>query len=406
MFEELDFEELVERMLSNVSDDFDKREGSVIYDAVAPAALELANFYIALDIVLNEVFADTASYYYLIKRAAERGIYPKEETYAVCRMEVLPPETPISVGDRFNLNTLNYVVSSVIDADAGMYQLTCEAAGITGNQQLGELLAIETKNDINNMQSANLTEILIPGEDEEDVEVFRERYFASFAAEAFGGNKQDYREKVNDMDGVGGCKTMKAWKSGYHPSSMIPNAAVKRWYEQQSEETLGTYVYGWLDRVYRAAEEKLLTVGGTVKCYIITSEYKAPSSVLVQMVQNALDPAEGAGEGDGLAPIGHVVKVYGVREIPVNVDISLTLKEGYTFETLQTAIEGVVDSYFSELAKTWESNDNLIVRVSQIEARILLLEGVIDIADTKINGASENIILEEDAIPVRGDVVG
>ena len=68
MFEENDFDTLMERMLENVSDELDKREGSVIYDAIAPAALELANMYVALDVVMDEVFADTASYYYLIKR--------------------------------------------------------------------------------------------------------------------------------------------------------------------------------------------------------------------------------------------------------------------------------------------------------------------------------------------------
>ena len=74
MFEENDFDTLMERMLENVSDELDKREGSVIYDAIAPAALELANMYVALDVVMDEVFADTASYYYRRKRyLSERG---------------------------------------------------------------------------------------------------------------------------------------------------------------------------------------------------------------------------------------------------------------------------------------------------------------------------------------------
>ena len=51
MFEENDFDTLMERMLENVSDELDKREGSVIYDAIAPAALELANMYVALDVL-------------------------------------------------------------------------------------------------------------------------------------------------------------------------------------------------------------------------------------------------------------------------------------------------------------------------------------------------------------------
>lgn len=406
MFEEFDYDTLLDRMLSNVSDDLDKREGSIIYDAVAPAALELANFYIALDMVMDEVFADSASYYYLIKRAAERGIYPKEETHAICKMEVLPVNTPISLGDRFNLGDLNYTVTSVVDTTTGTYQLECETAGIVGNQQLGDLLVIETEKDTNNMQSAKITEILIPGEEEEDVEAFRERYFSSFSSEAFGGNKQDYREKINDMDGVGGSKTIRSWEKGYNPASMIPTEAVQTWFEQQSEETVGSEVYSWLSKIYNAAKEKLLTTGGTVKSYIITSEFKEPSSTLVEMVQNRIDPTNKAGEGDGLAPIGHVVDIQGVREMPIKVSFSITYKEGYSFDVLKESIEQTIDSYFLELAETWASNEHLIVRISQVEARVLLLEGILDISETKINDTSENITLEIDEIPIRSDVSG
>ena len=41
MYEALTFEAILERMLGRVDDSFDKREGSVIYDALAPAAVEL-----------------------------------------------------------------------------------------------------------------------------------------------------------------------------------------------------------------------------------------------------------------------------------------------------------------------------------------------------------------------------
>mgnify|MGYP007055113316 CR=1 FL=1 len=75
MFEENDFDTLMERMLENVSDELDKREGSVIYDAIAPAALELANMYVALDVVMDEVFADTASYYYQLFRPYRQTLY-------------------------------------------------------------------------------------------------------------------------------------------------------------------------------------------------------------------------------------------------------------------------------------------------------------------------------------------
>ncbi len=283
MFEQYDFDTILDRMMSNVSDTLDKREGSVIYDALAPAALEIANYYSALDMVMTEVFADTASYHFLIKRAA------------VCRMEVVPEDTKITVGDRFHLNDLNYVVTSVMDDKPGSYQLTCETPGIVGNQQLGTLLPMETENELNRMEYAAITEILIPGEDEEDVETFRERYFASFHNQAYGGNKADYLEKVNDIPGVGGCKVMRAWLGGYKPSGFIPTDVIKNWFECLTEDNVGPDVYGWLSAVYHAAADKLLTVGGTVKVHIISSEYKAPSPTLVKNVQDTLDPSVSAG---------------------------------------------------------------------------------------------------------------
>ena len=406
MFEEYDFDTLLDKMLSNVDDRMDKREGSVIYDAVAPAALELANFYINLDMVLDEVFAESASYYYLIKRASERGLLPKEETNAILLMRVVPSETKISVGDRFNLDELNYTVTSIIDGNAGTYQVQCETAGIVGNQQLGVLLPIETENELNDMESATLEEVLIPGEDEEDVETFRERYFASFDNEAFGGNKADYVEKVNNIDGIGGCKPIRAWSGGYNPARMIPNTTVQAWFEQQSEETLSAEVYAWLSTIYNASINKLLTVGGTVKLIIINSEFRKPSATLVQTVQEEIDPQDSTGEGDGTAPIGHVVNVIGVEEVPINVTLSAVEYEtGYSFDTLKDAIETTIDTYLMDLRQQWANNENLVVRTSQLEAQLLLITGIVDIKSVLLNGQEGNIVLDSDSIPIRGDVI-
>lgn len=41
MFEDQTFEEIMERMLNSISADIDTREGSVIYNALAPAAASL-----------------------------------------------------------------------------------------------------------------------------------------------------------------------------------------------------------------------------------------------------------------------------------------------------------------------------------------------------------------------------
>ncbi len=405
MFEEQDFDEISARMLSNVDDKYDKREGSVIYDATAPTAIELALIYSMMDMVLDEVFADTASYYYLIKRAAERGLFPDEETYAILKMVVSPVDAAIMAGDRFNLNDLNYTVVQAIEGETGAYQVECETAGTAGNQQLGAALPIETANELNDLESAELTEVLIPGEDEEDVETFRERYFTWFGNEAFGGNQTDYIQKVNSIDGVGSCKVIREWKNGYNPSAFIPTGAVTAWYSSVIE-TLSGETKEWLAAVYEASKEKLLTVGGTVKVIIISSEYKKPSSTLINTVQTTLDPEQSAGEGLGLAPIGHVVNVVGVTEKTVNFSASITYGSGYSFAILKDTICETIDSYFSELSEQWDSEENLIVRTGEFDTRLMAIDGISDISNIMLNDSASNLTLETDEIPARGDVNG
>ena len=403
MFEAQSFEEISARMLASVDDKFDKREGSVIYDAIAPIAMELAFFYTCLDMVMEEVFADTTSYYYLIKRAAEIGLFPKEETQAVLKMQVMPVDADITAGDRFNLNDLNYTVVKAIEGVDGGYQVQCETAGTIGNQQLGFLLPFETANELNDLESAELMEILIPGEDEEDVEDFRERYFSSCRNESFGGNQMDYKDKINELDGVGGCKVFRVWEQGYDPALFIPADTVSNWYET-IKDTLPDGVRPWLDAVYKAASERCLTVGGTVKVIIISTEFKAPSVTLVDQVQMLLDPAGKTGEGEGLAPIGHVVNVAGVVPKEVDVSMVMTFRSGYSFTALKDILEQTLDDYFQELAQGWENADHLIVRVSEIETRFLKIAGVEDVTDVTLNAKEGNLILEAEEVPVRGGI--
>ena len=44
--EYFNYDTILQRMLDNVSSKVDKREGSIIYDAIAPCAAELAQMYI------------------------------------------------------------------------------------------------------------------------------------------------------------------------------------------------------------------------------------------------------------------------------------------------------------------------------------------------------------------------
>ena len=399
MYESTTYEVILQRMLDRVSDQFDKRAGSVIWDTHSPTAIEFQVLYIELDNILKEAYGDTASREFLIRRCKERGIEPEPATCAVLKGEFTPTTVDV-LGKRFNIGTINYVVTEKI-AD-GEYQVQCETAGIIGNQQLGTMIPIEY---VNGLETAQLTSVLIPGEDEEDTEVLRNRYFASFSMSAFGGNTADYLNKTNAIDGVGATKVTRVWNSDIKPSDMIPNTRVQTWYNGIIGSLSGD-VKDWLTAVYTAALNKLLTTGGTVLLTIINSDYDEASSTLVQTVQEIIDPEQNAGEGSGLAPIGHVVKVRSAVKTSIVVKTTITFDTGYSWSNLQNSIDEVIREYLLELRKDWADAPYLIVRISQIESRLLNLTGIVDITATRINGVAENYTLGTYEIPVYGGASG
>ena len=160
----------------------DTREGSLVWLGSAPAAVELQNLYIALQSVLDETFADTASRDYLILRAKERGISPLPATPAVLEMEATPKTLDIPLGTRFSIGSLNYSVTK--NSGGGKFGLTCETAGEAGNDYSGDIIPIEY---VAGLEACKVTALLVPGEDEEDTEIFRKRYLDSLNSQAFGG---------------------------------------------------------------------------------------------------------------------------------------------------------------------------------------------------------------------------
>lgn len=71
----------------------------------------------------------------------------------------------------------------------------------------------------------------------------------------------------------------------------------------------------------------------------------------------------------------------------------ITFDTGYGWNNLQTAIDEAVSDYLLTLRKSWAASPCLIVRISQIETRILDIPGIIDIQDTSVNGKEDNLIL-------------
>ena len=351
------YEDLMAQKLASLPAQ-DKRETSMIYQATAANSAETVQMLATMLYYEDQIYPDTAPRERLILKARERGLTPHEATHAIRQGEF---NIDVPIGSRFSGEQYNY--EAIEKIDNGIFKLRCETAGEAGNFELGTLIPIDY---IAGLQTDELTDVLIPGEDEEDTEAFRKRYFNSFNSISFAGNKAAYKEKVGELPGVGGVRTYRA-------------------------------KYG----------------GGTVGVTIIDAAFKKPTQLLVDAVQQYMDPLDAQGEGVGLAPIDHIVTVSGVIETIINISTNLTLQAGWSFDDVRADVESVIDEYFLELAEEWaqavtkqEDDTGLVVRISQIEYRLLGVSGVIDIANTTLNGAASNIELDKEAIPVRGVVNG
>ena len=345
MYEAQTFEVVIARMLAKVTEldsTIDTREGSVIYNALAPAAVEVAELYGVLDSMISESFADTQTREFLILRAAEQGITPTAATAAIMKGIF---NIAVSIGDRFKLNDLVYVVTELIDDTEHSYKLTCETTGIIGHASTGSLISVEY---IDGLSSAEITEILVKGEDEEATEDLRERYFAKLEGEAFGGNEKDYKTKVNQIQGVGGLK------------------------------------------VYRATE-----TGGVFDIYFIDSDYNKPNTATIEYAQAQVD---------AIKPVGHVPTLKAVTEVTINVNFTIQFQDGYTWASISSTITTLVSNYLKELRENWADLNNISVRVSQLEVRALEIEGIVDIPEITINSANSNLILGVNEIPILGSV--
>lgn len=352
MYEAITYEAIRDAMLSDTPDTLDKREGGIMYNALAPTAVELQHMYIQLDYILNAGFADTAEREFLDRRCAERGISRRVAARAAFKAVFTPEDISVPLDSRFGLEGYNYTVTERLPD--GAYRLECETAGSAPNGVLGRLTPMQY---IKGLKSAELTELMIPGTDTEGDESLRRRYLDSFSSEAFGGNIADYKAKAGALPGVGGVKVYPVWNGG-----------------------------------------------GTVRLSIISSDYDSPSDALISSVQAAIDPPGNHGEGLGIAPIGHVVTVTGVKELSVNLEFTAEFASGCSFESAKSYIKATVEGYLAELAKAWAQADSLTVRISHIESRILELEQVEDIRDTTLNGQPQNLVLGADEIPAAGTV--
>ena len=369
------FKYLMESALDNVPDNLDKREGSIIYDALAPACYKLAEYYMELKKILENTFVSTASNEHLDLRVAEQGLKRYAASYAVKRGDFLTSSgnpAVIPIGSRFSVISdtlnLNYEATEAYldefgEVVPGAYRMTCEEAGTQGNSYIGPLIPITF---IPNLKTATLSDLLVPARDEETDDELRARYFLMVNDKPFGGNIAQYDEVLKSIDGVGEVQIYPVWNGG-----------------------------------------------GSVKLSVIDAEYNVITNDFITVLQNMIDPTP-QGTGLGLAPIGHTVTVTTPTEKIIDITATVVLESGYTLGQVTPLIEEAIESYLLGLREIWGISDDLnnyslAIYIARINAAILGVAGIANVTGTTINGLASDLILTQDAttqeLPVLGTVI-
>lgn len=375
------YDSILQDALGRIPDTIDKREGSIIRDAISPACYELAIWYAKLAELLDNSFIKTAYGEWLDAKVVEGGLTRRQATYAIKRgtfLDSLGNPVDVLIGTRFNTigmdTILNYTITSVyVDPEtdevvAGDYNLQCETAGTIGNSYVGQLQPIEF---VARLANATISTLITPGTDTESDDSLRERFLSQVGKNAFGGNITQYKQWVMEYTGIGAVQIYPVWAGG-----------------------------------------------GTVKVSILDVDYNKCSDEFCDQLKQYLDPENHDNpntkqHGLGIAPIGHKVAVSTPNELAINISATITCLPGYNAAQLKPDIEQKINKYFLRMRQEWDVGDTWnkytsIVYVGRISYNILEVTGVSSAYDITLNGDVKDITLLQTAevqqIPVLGEL--
>ena len=338
-------EQILSRLLSQISDEFDKTVGSFFYDVDRPLSQQLAEIYVRAEEILKNGFALTATGAYLDTKVAEQGLVRKPATNAIVSVTVTgTPGSKISSGDKVASDTLVFTVTqNATLEETGMATVTaqCDTPGRIGNVPIGAINRFPVT--LSGLVSVINETAAEDGFDEETDDELRERYFEKVSLPATSGSKYHYIMWAKEISGVGDAKCLPLWNGN-----------------------------------------------GTVKVIIINSDKGAASEELITEVADHIEENR---------PIGAEVTVESATPLVIDVDVSLVLANGVDTETARIKISESITRYLQKNAFT-----GTYISYAQIGGCILSCDEINDYSDLTLNGGIDNIDIGETEVPVLGVV--
>lgn len=344
--------EIYNLMLEHVSDEYDKSDGSFIFNALMPVAEQLVKVDSDINKAIQKMSISNLSGDELAQRVKERtGIERKEATRAIGEVTVTGTGV-INIGDLFE--TANGVQFRSVETkqitNSGKVKIEAVVAGSSGNVPANTIIyypvTLAGFSDVTNEQPT------YDGFDAESDEDLLQRYYDRIRTPATSGNINHYIQWAKEVPGVGDVRIQPLWDGD-----------------------------------------------NTVKIIIIDQEKQPASQQLVDVVQEHIDP-NSSGRGEGVAPIGAYCTVVSATGKNINVNATVTLEGGYSLQQVVDTFTENLKDYLASIAFKEDA-----VSYARIGSVLLGTEGVADYLNLTVNGGTENIPINADEVAVVG-VIG
>ncbi|MEH6940770.1 baseplate J/gp47 family protein [Bacillus sp. JJ722] len=342
-------------MIEGISNDYEKAEGSFIWDSTKASAKEHENTNKRIDEVASKLSIENLKGEELEKRIYElTGQEKKKSTKSSDYVEITGrPSSVIYVGDKVAADNVFYssLEEKVIDSTGKVLVLVeCDQFGTIGNVPANAITLLPVT--LPGIISVTNPQPFTDGYEAESDEDLIERYYDRIRTPATSNNKHHFRNWAREVTGVGEARVFPLWNGD-----------------------------------------------NTVKVVIIDSNMLPASQELIDAVQEHIDPG-GLGLGEGKSSLGSFCTV--VSAIAKNINISFTViaEDGYSIDVIKQNVSKNIIEYLKKIAF-----NQSFVSYAQIGSVILESEGVTDYSNLLVNDDVVNVPISEEEVAVLGGVL-
>jgi len=331
-------------MLDDVSDEYDKSEGSIMHDALAPVAPEIYDLGVRIGEILGKRFLDSAIGEDLDRATTEFGVERKAAEYATGTVTLTgTADTTVSAGALVASGAAKFMTQEDVTIGSGgtvSVGVVCTTAGVIGNVGAGSINKFPVT--ISGVTAVTNAAPTSGGYDEESDTVLRERTYSKIRTPGTSGNANDYRNWALSVDGVGGAKVVPLWDGG-----------------------------------------------GTVKVVIVDSNGAAADAGLITDVADYIETVR---------PVGAAITVVSATTVAIDVVANIVISDDYNSTEVNAAILAAITAYLQTFRLLGTE-----VSYAKIGAIILGVDGVEDYTGLTVNTGIVNIVIGATEVPVMGD---